>query len=342
MSLEMIGITVLWLFLYGYVIIASIDFGAGFFSYYGRITGKEGVISAIITRYLSPVWEVTNVFLVFFYVGLVGFFPDIAYYFGIALLVPGSIALVLLSFRGAFYAFDHYGTKRIHLFHFLYGASGLFIPASLATLLTISEGGFIVEKNGEVRLLMWKLLTSPYSMGVVILALVSVLFISASFLTYYANRAEDKEAEELLRWWALFWSLPTILASFIVFVTLYQHNPEHFESMLNHQMYFILSLLFFLNALRLLILKRSYGWMFVSVALQFFTAFFGYGKSHLPYLLYPYVTIHEGVTNPIMGQALITAFVFGLLLLIPSIYLLLRLFLFNADYLKGKTAKSER
>lgn len=30
MSLEVLGISVLWLFLFGYVIVASIDFGAGF------------------------------------------------------------------------------------------------------------------------------------------------------------------------------------------------------------------------------------------------------------------------------------------------------------------------
>lgn len=31
MSYELIGISVLWLFLYGYLIVASIDYGAGFF-----------------------------------------------------------------------------------------------------------------------------------------------------------------------------------------------------------------------------------------------------------------------------------------------------------------------
>ena len=40
----------------------------------------------MIQRYLSPVWEVTNVFLVFFFVGIVGFFPKTAYYYGTTLL----------------------------------------------------------------------------------------------------------------------------------------------------------------------------------------------------------------------------------------------------------------
>ena len=68
MSLEVLGISVLWLFLFGYVIIGSIDFGAGFFNAYSLITGRNHILTNIIQRYLSPVWEITNVFLVFFFV----------------------------------------------------------------------------------------------------------------------------------------------------------------------------------------------------------------------------------------------------------------------------------
>jgi len=90
MSYELIGITVLWIFLFGYLIVASIDFGAGFFSYYSTITGKRNNIHTIIKRYLSPVWEVTNVFLIFFMVGIVGFFPDTAYYYDAGLQTTAS------------------------------------------------------------------------------------------------------------------------------------------------------------------------------------------------------------------------------------------------------------
>lgn len=65
-------------------------------------------------------------------------------------------------------------------------------------------------------------------------------------------------------------------------------------------------------------------------------AFFGYGASKMPYILYPYVRIDEGVVNSSMAIALIIAFVLGLLLLIPSLILLLRLFVFDKDYVEGK------
>ena len=53
------------LFLFGYLIIASIDFGAGFFNAYSLLVGKKRILTVIIQRYLSPVWEITNVFTVF-------------------------------------------------------------------------------------------------------------------------------------------------------------------------------------------------------------------------------------------------------------------------------------
>lgn len=336
MSLEILGISVLWTFLFGYLIVASVDFGAGFFAYYGKLTKKDHVINHIISRYLSPVWEVTNVFFVFFFVGLVGFFPDTAFYYGTALLLPGSIALILLAIRGSFYAFGNYGPKENRFYLFLYGATGLLIPAALSTALTISEGGFLQKKGESVELLTGKLFSSPYSWSVVLLAIVSVLFISAAFLTFYADRAKDFEAMQLLRKFALFWSIPTILASFLVFLSLRVHNLRHFENALEIWWMFGLSLLFFLAAI-LFILKRKYlGWAFIFVMLQFFFAFFGYGASHLPYILEPYINVYSSYTNETMGITLIAVFIAGLLLLIPSLVLIMRLFLFDADYVKGQ------
>ncbi|MFC4738293.1 cytochrome d ubiquinol oxidase subunit II [Bacillus daqingensis] len=336
MSYEVIGITVLWLFLYGYLIVASVDFGAGFFSYYSKRTKKDHMIHPIIQRYLSPVWEVTNVFLVFFFIGIVGFFPETAYYYGTALLVPGSIAIILLAIRGSYYAFATYGAKESNFYNFLYGATGLLIPASLTTVLTISEGGYITVENGNVELLYGELFGSLYSWGVVILAIVSVLFISASFLSYYAARAKDETALKLLRTYALTWAFPSIGMGIIVFFLLGGRNPEHFAGMLDLWWMFAISAAAFTTAFVLILKKRNYGIAFIMVMIQYFAAFFAYGASHLPYLLYPYLTIYDGFTNEAMATALIIAFIAGLLLLVPSLYLLMRLFLFDADYVEGR------
>lgn len=336
MTLEILGISVLWLFLFGYVMVASIDFGAGFFNAYGRLTGKAHILSRVIERYLNPVWEVTNVFLVFFFVGIIGFFPKTAYYYGTTLLVPVSIGLILLAIRGSYYAFTIYGGLKQRIFTYLYGLSGLFIPASLSIVLTISEGGFVKMVDGKPVLDYWLLFNSPLTWSIVVLSLSAVLFISGVFLTWYADRANDRSALNLLRNYALFWSIPLVITAAGIIIELQHHNPQHYNRLINVWWMFALSLVFFIGTIYLIWKKRSYKVAFWLLAGQFFLAFFGYGISHYPYLLYPYLSIYGSFTNQAMAVWLVIVFILGLCILIPSIYLLLKLFLFNKRYIQGK------
>lgn len=332
-----IGITVLWIFLFCYIIVASIDFGAGFFALHSKITGEEKKINHLIHRYLNPVWEVTNVFFVFFFVGFIGFFPDSAKYLGTVLLIPGSIALILISIRSSFYAFENYGQDTKLPWIVLYGFTGLLIPASLATALTISEGGYIREHGSHIDLNWVQLLLSPFAWSVVFLAIISVLYISSGFLTFYASKAKDKPAYHLTRQWHIFWHPPMIFISLFVFLSLRIQNADHFNNaVFNYWWMFVISFIFFLIAGALTILKINHGLAFVMVILQMFFAFFGYGMSKLPFLLHPFVKITGSHVNPEMGLALVIAFILGLLLLIPSLILLLRLFVFDKEYVEGK------
>lgn len=336
LNYEMIGIIVLWTFLYGYLIVASIDFGAGFFNYYAMATGKHRTISHIIQRYLSPVWEITNVFFVFFFVGIVGFYPDTAYYLGTTLLIPGSIALILLSIRGSYYAFNSYNTEPKMSWTFLYGVTGLLIPASLSIVLVISEGGYIIEEAGGIQLDVVELLLSSYAWTVVFLAVISVLYISSGFLTYYSAKAKNKDAMELTRGWFLIWSLPMVVISQFTFLSLREHNHEHFVSAQDYWYLFGLSLVSMAVAVFLIWKKRNFGTAFIMIMLQFGFAFYGYGISKLPYILYPYVDIETAVVNESMAFSLTVAFILGLLLLIPSLILVLRLFIFDKEYVEGR------
>jgi cytochrome d ubiquinol oxidase subunit II len=323
------------------MIVASIDFGAGFFSFYSVALGHGNRVHNIIQRYLSPVWEVTNVFLVFFYIGLIGFFPDVAYYYGTALLVPGSLVIVLLAIRGGYYAFNTYGSSKENnkVYMALYGATGILIPAALSTILAISEGGIISVQNDKVVMNWAGFFTNPYTWSVILLALVSVLYISAMFLSFYAKKSGDDEAFEILRRYALAWSGPTIAASLLAFFEINRQNPEHFQGMLNHAWMFVASFVCFLIAVYLVWSKGRLGWSFIMVMLQFAFAWFGYGRSHLPYVLYKQINIYENFTNDTMAIALITVFGLGLIVLVPSLVLLMRLFLFDAKYVRGGSAK---
>ena len=336
MNLEIIGISVLMAFLFGYIMVGAIDFGASFFNAYSLIIEKEHILTNIIQRYLSPVWEVTNVFLVFFFVGIVGFFPQTAFYYGTTLLIPVSIGIILLAIRGSYYAFETYGNRGHKGYAFIYGLSGLFLPASLSIVLTISEGGYIYIKDGKPVLDYWVLFTEPLTWSVVLLSITAVLYISAVFLTWYANKAGDKEATRLMRKYALIWALPLIITAAGIIVELRGHNPEHFDNIMNLWWMFAISFILWCMTVYLLWQRRNYGEAFLLLVAQFALAFYGYGISHYPYLLYPHLTIYDGFTNEAMAISLIIAFILGFCLLVPSLYLLLRLFLFSKKYVSGK------
>lgn len=336
MTLEVLGISVLWIFLFGYVMVASIDFGAGFFNAYSLLIGKNHVITNIIKRYLSPVWEVTNVFLVFFFVGIVGFFPQTAFYYGTILLVPVSISLVLLAIRGSYYAFEAYGARGHIGYTLTYGVSGLLIPASLSVVFAIAGGGYVDIVEGQPVLNYWTLYTSTFAWSIVVLSIAAVLYISAVFLTWYAHKATDVEATNLMRKYALIWAAPLMISALGIMYEMKSINPESYQNMVDLWWMFAISAVLFIITVILLWMRKNYGLAVGLLIAQFAVAFFAYGIAQYPYLLYPYLTIYDSFTNTQMAIALVIVFILGLCLLLPSLYLLLKLFLFNKNYVTGK------
>ena len=275
-----------------------------------RLEANQQILTKIIKRYLSPVWEVTNVFLVFFFVGIVGFFPKTAYFYGTTLLVPVSIAIILLAIRGAYYAFTTYGGLRHKRYVYLYGLTGLFVfPASLSIVLTISEGGFVTMEESHPVLHYWALFTSPLTWSIVFLSITAVLYISAVFLTWYSHKAKDESATNLMRTYALVWALPAMLTATGIIVELRSHNPQHYERIMDLWWLFGLSFILFVGTVYLIWKRKNYGAAFGLLTGQFLLAFFAYGISHYPYLLYPFLSIYDSFTNVSMAIALIIAFI---------------------------------
>ena len=164
-----------------------------------------------------------------------------------------------------------------------------------------------------------------------------MLYISSGFLTYYAHKANDQPAYDMTRQWHIFWGPPMIVISLFVFLSLRIQNSDHFRTAIfNYWWMFAISFIFFIIAGLLTIFKKKHGLAFIMVILQMLFAFFGYGMSKLPYLLYPFIKITDSHVNPEMGLSLVIVFVLGLLLLIPSLILLLRLFVFDKAYVEGK------
>ncbi|KHF28727.1 putative cytochrome bd menaquinol oxidase subunit II [Anoxybacillus sp. BCO1] len=61
----------------------------------------------------------------------------------------------------------------------------------------------------------------------------------------------------------------------------------------------------------------------VAIVLQYFCASYAYGKAHLPYMIYPNVTIESGFTHPNTFRALFVTYIVGFAIFISRFHLFL-------------------
>lgn len=293
---ELTAITLLWVFLYVYVIISAVDFGAGVYFVYEKLTDQPPVVRQFIKHYLSPFWEMINIIVIFAFAGMTSFYPEMSYYFGGALFTPGLLVFGLIILRGLYYVLYQYKVRDRLIYAMLFSVAGLLITAILTLPLCLSEGGFILSDHGAIQLDLLAILRSYYVWSVIGLAFVSILYISSMFFVALAHVTKEGQLLIKMRGYALFWSVPTVIMSGLVFAALQRHNPDHFSKILDLSWLFLLSLICFFIAVSLIFLNRFYLMAFLFVMLQFGFAFFGYGVSHLPYILYPLIKISSSVS----------------------------------------------
>ncbi|MBU9712291.1 cytochrome d ubiquinol oxidase subunit II [Evansella tamaricis] len=336
-----VAISIIWLFLFLYAIGGAIDFGAGFWAmyYYER---KDTTAANFANLYLSPSWEVTNVFLVLFVVALAGFFPGAAFALGSLMIVPVSLVLILLTIRSAFMVYSYSVQKYTKLLRYISGITGLLIPALMLTVLPIIIGGFIEIVGNRHYILFDKVLTSPTVYAHIGFGLSSQLFLSSLFLSDYAREANSNKTYEEYRGKAIMFG--PIMLSFAVAATL-TLMPEAMwmvENMARQWELFALSMFAFsigYSALFWPSKKVRIGQPRVAVILiivQYALASFAYGWAHMPYIVYPELTIFEGLTNLAMYQSLLWGYIVMMAILIPLFIWFWRLFLKDKRYITSE------
>ncbi|WP_394219762.1 cytochrome d ubiquinol oxidase subunit II [Halobacillus trueperi] len=339
MEASTLAITILWSLLFVYSILGSLDFGAGF---WGMIYGKneEKSASQIANRFLSPTWEVTNVFLVIFVVSVVTFFPFATTLLSNVLLVPVGLGVLLLTIRTTFMVFQHHADRYKDLLRLTSGFTGLIIPALLVSILPITLGGFVSLENDYPRLQYGELLTHPTLYMHILFGLSTELFISAIFLMDYAKEAEDWNAYDTFRKHSLWLGPVSIAIAMLTIGTFPEEASWIVDNIQEHWVAFGLSLLCFIIGYAFLFIKKKDGRRglaraaVIMVGLQYAIAIYAYGAAHLPYLIYPDITITDGFTNPDTFYQMLIVYAVGFGILIPAFFLFWRLFLKDRRYLK--------
>lgn len=339
MNEALIAVSILWTFIFVYAILGSIDFGASFWAmvYARREPTQAG---SIANRFLSPSWEVTNVFLVLLVVTIVVFFPRAAYAFGTVLLIPGSLILILLTLRSTFMVFTYTAPRYKGILRIISGATGLLIPGLLVSVLPITSGGFI--NTVQLQLLFGKLLQSPNEYAYISFGLSSELFLSSLFLADYAREARDETAYTSFRRHAIGLGPATLITAMLTTWTIPDEASWLKSNLAAQGPWFTLSVVAFAfgySALwwpqRKKQKKAGYPRVAVlSIIIQYALATYAYGVARFPYIMYPDVTADNSMTNPAMFKALLISYTVGLTLLVPGFILFWRLFMKDKQYLE--------
>lgn len=340
-----LAILILWVFLFIYSIAGSIDFGAGFWALvFGR--RQDTKAADIANRFLSPSWKVTNVFLVLFVVALVGFFPRATFYLSGLLLLPAALALSLLLLRSAFMVFAYSVHQYQGLLPLVSGVTGLLIPGLLVSVLPLTLGGFVDISSGQPQLLFAKLMSSPTEYAHLGFGITTELFLSALFLADYAREAEDEKTYQSCRRAAIALGPTTLGMAVLTSFTFVEEAQWIFVNLQGEWGWFLLSLAAFGVGYSALWWKDPRGRVgFARIAVlgivtQYAFASIGYGRAHMPYIIYPYLTVNMGFTTPQMFNALLVGYAAGVGVLIPLFVWFWRLFLKDKRYLKQQGNES--
>lgn len=341
MTDSLLAITVLWGFVFIYAIMATMDFGAGFWSMI-YINKEKTKATNIANRYLSPTWEVTNTFIVAIVVAVYSMFPKAAYTLGTVLLIPGSIILLLLSIRSAFLVFSNIALEYRKPLTYISGISGMIIPGILMSVLPITHGGFVDFTGEKQSLDLVGLFSTANEYAFFGFALSSTLFLSSLLLADYSNVSHEDEAYTVYRRDAIILGPISLLMAFFIILTLKYDATWIYEKMMTDLWLLFLSLVFFLIGGMALFLPSKKGstkkgrprLAIISVTIQYLIASYVYGKAHLPYIVYPEVTITSAFTSPSSFHALFATYIAGFIILFPGFYFFWKLFMHDKKYLQ--------
>ena len=148
-----------------YAVFGGADFGGGIWT--ALASGprareqRESLFHAI-----GPVWETNHVWLIFVVVTLFTCFPTGFGALFTVLLVPLVIALIGINFRGAAFAFRHFGRREGEHIPFMAGifaASSILTPFALGMAVTATVTGKIMLIDGQVHAEPWFWL-SPFTL----------------------------------------------------------------------------------------------------------------------------------------------------------------------------------
>lgn len=297
-----------------YVLFAGADFGGGVWDLLAAGPRKHAQ-RELVAHAIGPVWEANHVWLILAIVLLFTCFPAAFARMAITLHIPLTLMLIGIVLRGSAFVFQSYGG----------GGGRVFATASLVTpvLLGVSVGavasGALPEPGAGSRepyyasyVAPW---LTPFSIAVGLFALACFAFLAAVYLTLEAS---DRELQEDFRRRAMASGAAVVVLA-IVGLGLFRHVlPVHPR--------LVVLVAVGCVATFWALARRHFARARLGAAVTVTLIVWGWGFAQYPYLLPPDLTIAGAAAPAVTLRLALLAVLAGAVLLLPSLYYLLRVF----------------
>lgn len=320
----------IWMSIFVYGMLASIDLGSGLFyvlSFLGR--GPGGLREAYLS-YSSARWESTNTFFVFIIVAAAAYFPSAAAAIASGWLPVLAIILIIFMARSAFLVYDYYSTGNEKVFLLIYSVAGLLILPAMSVIITstlINVSHIYMGASAvTVSVNYYGLFENPITYLMIGIVFFGQLIFSSTFNIFYDKNSEDRPF--YLRA-AKITTVITFILIVIEFQLYYPLARYLFSALLRNVPYLLASGILFIAFIYTLFRRGESRLPFITFILSSIFGFLAIGLAQFPYLIYPELTAFNTFTLPASFFYLTATFFASLVLLVPALIFLNRMFVFE-------------
>jgi cytochrome bd ubiquinol oxidase subunit II len=317
---------ILWLSLTAYAVLAGADFGGGVWDLFASGPQAADQRSAVAEA-MGPVWEANHVWLIFMITGLFTAFPITFGALGLALYLPFTIATVGIVLRGASFAFRAHGRDAVgplSPWGAVFGVASLVTPFFLGTAAAAVATGSIHAPAGQLVTDFLEGWTTPLAVVIGLFAVSICAYLAATYLMVETENRPALLADFRRR--AIAAAIVSgLLALMSIAISTFQ-GSQLLGSLTGRGLpLFVLALLN--GPLALWAVWRSRPRIArVAVIAQVVLVLWAWAVGQWPYLVPPDLTISGTAAPSATLTAMLVVIGIGGLLLVPSLWLLFRVF----------------
>jgi cytochrome d ubiquinol oxidase subunit II len=307
-----------------YGVLGGADFGGGIWDLFS--TGPRRFEQrAAIAHAMGPVWEANHVWLIFVIVLIFTAFPLAFAALSVGMFGLFHFVLLGITLRGAAFVFrgPQIADRGRSTWGTIFGIASVITPVLLGMAVgAVSSGNFRVvnrqvERHGTPP---W---FSPESLAIGALALALCAYLAAVYLT---NETAGELQKDFRRRALLAGTFVVGLAT-LTLPLLYWAAPHLWNGLSLAQAAPVIVSGVAAALLSGWALWQSRFRLARSAAIvQVVLLVLGWGLAHYPYLIYPDITLHDAAAPPNTLRFLLYSFAIGMAMLLPSLWMLFRVF----------------